>query len=233
MAIPPKSSIKEKIDTTVRETFGAAWDGLFNPHAEENLRRQFPSAYNNPQPKIGIPDLVKIKYDQAVHSAGRKVWKTTQQVAASGFGKGALIMAGVVLLGLAIAFGFGAYAGALTVPSVAGMVNATVGQGIGIGLSQAGNLLIHPIGWLLMAAGGAVGAVIDVRKHHNRMNAEIARTQAEQYARIRELKELQELGVAQTVAPSVATPAQTENMSFAAREAQRRAAEEQTNYRGV
>jgi hypothetical protein len=159
----------------------------------------------------GLPDYLAEKAGEATDAVGRKLKRGLAQVAVSGFGKGALLTAGVLIAGAAIAFGFGAYAGEIT---TAGGTLATVEQGLLIGVSYAMRILTSGYGLIAMAIGGTLGAVSDTRKHQNKITAEVARAEAIEFARLRELQQVKEIEQTHQAEPSA---------SFAARELERRA----------
>jgi len=128
-----------------------------------------------------LGDVVEQKYNDALKSVGKSLWNGMGKFFASGFGKGLLITAGVVLLGAAITFGFAASMGLVTGSWVAGntvmaVFPATVAQGIEFGLGQAMQFLLHPLGLMTLGLGGTVGAVAKVRREQEaRSIAEKAR----------------------------------------------------------
>lgn len=186
--------------------------------------------------KTGIPDTIKEAYDESLKSAGKKLWRTTLRVAASGFGKGLLLTAGITILAGAMFFGMGAAAGMITVSGAyagAAGATATIGEGISIGLATAGNLLLGT-GWIgaaILGIGGALGAVSDVRKHQNGLTADMARAEAEIYSRRREEnleREIQQLREQAMPLPDTQLPG-----SYTMRESMRREAQSASPYQGL
>lgn len=133
-------------------------------------------------PDSGFPDRVKEKIDGAVYGGLSQIWRGMVKVAASGFGKGVLLTAAIVIGGAAVAWGLVAGAGALV--SASG-VAATADTGLMLGASKAVGFLLSGLGAATLAIGGAFGAIADVKKHQGRINEEVARTQAMQFAKAR------------------------------------------------
>ncbi len=135
----------------------------------------------------GIPERVESEYNAMLKNVGRKLWSGVIKVAATGFGKGMLTSAAIVLVGFALVSGFGAVG-----------LGASFASGIGPGLSAAGNLLLGSwLGAATLAIGGTLGAVSDVRKHTNKLTAEMARVEAEGYAIARETNLIRDMQLAQ------------------------------------
>ncbi len=131
-------------------------------------------------PDTGLPDKVKDAVDNAVYSGFGKLWRGFVQVAASGFGKGVLLTAAVVIAGAAVAFGFQAGAGTL-LSEVTG-VSPTVATGFEIGARKAIAFLFGSgLGFATLGVGGALGAVADMKKHNDRINEDMAKVQAKQF----------------------------------------------------
>ena len=124
------------------------------------------------------------KIDGAVGAGIKKVWHGMLAVAASGFGKGLLIAAGLAAAGAMLTFGAGAAAGAIT-DSLTG-VPITVDTAVKGGLSWAANFLTSPLGLVYMGAGGAMGAVADAKKHQGRITEHVAKEEAARLAKERE-----------------------------------------------
>src|SRR5579872_5863396 len=123
-----------------------------------------------------IGDFVKRKWDEGTASFGKKLWRGMLQFFGSGFGKGVLTV-GVAFLGVnAILGGFGAAMAPIPVLTEMGVIPATIGQGAMLGLQQSLFFLASGAGMALLAAGGAVGAVLD----HFREPAKISLAEAEQ-----------------------------------------------------
>lgn len=222
MPIIPNFPYKRSIDSAASGVIQTLSDGIEGQTTERDVRSQFGRSLSFIEPEVGIPDRIKASYDAMVKAAGKKLWQGLVKVAAGGFGKGLLITAGIVLLGGALMFGFGAATGALAIGSAA--LPATLSQGIAIGLSQAGNLLFSSFGAALLGIGGALGAVNSVRKHHNMINEEIARAEAEAYARARE--EARGKAMQRTQDPDIRTTS-----DFSTREMMRQEAQANNPYR--
>jgi hypothetical protein len=98
----------------------------------------------------GIPGNVQRLLDDTAVNAGKKIWQGIVQSTAVGFGKGALIVAAIVL-GL-------------------GLISSSVGLGF-LSLLSAG-------GMLLLGAGGVLGSVMEIRQNQSQLSAEVAKAEA-------------------------------------------------------
>src|SRR5262245_30475406 len=79
-------------------------------------------------------DKLQSYFDRAKSAAGRKLWRGWLSVAASGFGKGMIATALVIITATSLAFGFGAGEHMLTLfPDSAISSVATVEQGLTVG----------------------------------------------------------------------------------------------------
>ncbi len=154
-------------------------------------------------PDTGVPDRVKETIDNAVLSGFSKLWRGMVQVAASGFGKGVLLAAVVVIGAVAVAHGF--MAGADMMSMGASSVSPTVGTGLEIGAREAVAFLFDSgLGYATLGMGGAFGAIADVMKHKNRITEEIARSQAKQFEVARSHQKAPSVGLS-AGAPEVET----------------------------
>jgi len=174
-------------------------------------------------PGEGIPNRIEREYNEMLKKTASKLWSGTLKAAASGFGKGLLLTGALVLAGFAIASGIGAVA-----------AGASFASGITPGLITAGNFMFGSLtGPAILAAGGALGAVSDVRKHTNHLTAEMARVEAEGYAIAREANLIKEIGQVQAAQEQPAQPLQNTGMekecSHCAREIARRESAQQLN----
>lgn len=129
------------------------------------------------KPDTGFPDYVKDTYDNALADITKRLWKGALKIAASGFGKGVLVIAAVILGVTALETGF--------VASTGGMAFA---GGAIAGLEKGLLLLGQAPGLVAMAIGGVLGAASDLRRHFNHINAETAEAEAQRYAVLRELQ---------------------------------------------
>ena len=186
----------------------------------------------------GPGDYVKAKYDQAVGSIAGAGVSTGFSLLSSGFGKGLLAVAiGAMALG-ALSFGLAAASGALPVIGGLGIVtNATVAQGIMIGIGEGLGWLASAGGITSLIAGGLAGAAVESKRHPPEMNVADAQALALKYKESRErgieleiaAPEKQQVTEKQQAAEA---PAQlvtdkaedekTTTVSYAARETQRR-----------
>lgn len=122
------------------------------------------------------PDALVELIDHKTAAIGKRVWRGTLAVMASGFGKG-LLFTGALLLISAVAWA-GLVAQANGIP---------VGNGIVAGIDNALSFSTHAAGLLTLAVGGTLGAVAETRKSYNHLTAETARAQAQNYALARSL----------------------------------------------
>lgn len=126
-------------------------------------------------PDTGFPDRVKDAVDRQVVKGISKLWRGVVQVAASGFGKGVLITAALVLAaGMMIGGADAIISGAL--------VEAGVKEGIG----RAFGFLLSGGGIITLLAGGALGSVADTQKYQDRITADMAKLEARQLEKARD-----------------------------------------------
>ncbi len=151
-------------------------------------------------PDTGFPDRVKEAVDNKVYSGISKVWRGMLQVASSGFGKGLLLTAAIVLGVAALVTGSMAYAGMI---DIGNGVLATFDTGVKIGINNAIGFLKSGFGLATLGIGGALGAVADVRKHQNKMSAEAAQAEARQLEIARALQQAPDVTTQQQPAPAV------------------------------
>lgn len=139
-------------------------------------------------------DAVKEKYDAALGKAKGGIGHGIGQVAASGFGKGVILTALVMVAATAALAAFAGPAGLLTVGGAAvPTVEAGLAEGVGMGLS----FLTSGFGLMTMALGGMAGAFMDARKHQSKIDAREAEILAKQY----EISRQQQRGLAPEQAP--------------------------------
>ncbi|MCE2926984.1 MAG: hypothetical protein LW823_05005 [Rickettsiales bacterium] len=172
---------------------------------------------------IGIPERIELEYNAMLKRVGKKLWSGTIKAAGSGFGKGLLATAAILLVGFAIVSGLGAVG-----------AGATFASGIGMGLSVAGNFMLNSwFGAGVLALGGTLGAVSDVRKHTNNLTADMARVEAEGYTIARDANLLRELqGLQTTQEKPFQVPkdqALEKECNYCAREMARRESAQQSN----
>lgn len=133
-----------------------------------------------------LGDVIERKYNDGLKDLGRKLWRGLVQVTESGFGKGMLVTAGVVIGGAALLFGFGAGAGLLKTSVILGNTvlstsQTTIGSGLGFGLSYATHFLTSFAGLLTLAAGGVVGNAVDAHKEPKKLSVAQAQDLAKEY----------------------------------------------------
>lgn len=175
----------------------------------DDIRALQEAAYSTHVDEGGLSDLIKERYDSAVRNAGKRVWRGMMAVAASGFGKGVMLTALVIVAASALLAGAGVDAGNLfnlVGTDLASAVPMTMEQGIGLGINRGISTLFQGIGMAAMAFGGALGAIADVRKRQNRISEDVARQQAMNY----ELARQQHIAQEQQVQPDVPPPAEQE-----------------------
>lgn len=134
-----------------------------------------------------LPEWIKEKYDNGIRGIGRKIRDSVVAVATSGFGKGVLIAAAVILGGFALSYGVAAATGALTLHYALGSTAAaTVSQGIMAGLNAGlqfitnGTAAAHGMGLAILAGAGILGSVSDLMHRQNRLRAQTASLLAKQ-----------------------------------------------------
>lgn len=107
-------------------------------------------------------------------AVGRKLWLGTLSVMASGFGKGLLAAAAVVVVASIFLSGMGAVN--------AGMAFAT---GASAGITEGLAFLASGAGFGALAIGGTLGAVVETGKHQGRLRSEVAHLEKTAYEAIR------------------------------------------------
>ncbi|MDE3016389.1 MAG: hypothetical protein KGI29_05655 [Pseudomonadota bacterium] len=140
----------------------------------------------------GPGDIVKDNYDAGLANAGGKLWRGTQTVAASGFGKGLLLSAIAVVAAITFTFGFGTYAGILTHgTSAASMVAPTLEEALTAGFGFGLSALASGFGIMAMVIGGTLGAVAETRQQQAKLSTEQAAQLAWEYAQARQSPQIQ------------------------------------------
>jgi hypothetical protein len=144
---------------------------------------------------------IDAKVNHAAATAGKKVWDAMMKVAATGFGKGVLLMGAILIGGFAIGGGLAAAAGGIGVLSSIGLLltgttaaaaaaaaapAATVGQGVMIGLGLAFKVIGAKVGLVALGLGGVVGAGLDMQAARNKITAEQARAEEERLEQSRQ-----------------------------------------------
>lgn len=194
------------------------------------------------------PDAIMEHIDHAGATIGKKLWRGTLAVMASGFGKGVLYSAIAIVAGIGIYGGLlGAFGGtgadALLV--VGNKAITSFGAGLAAGIERGIGFLLGTTGsgWFgasLVALGGMFGAVVETRKAQSELGVEIAQARAQNFEIARQLGRAQ----AQTIQPNTAqekTAAKPSMQTFAgeipecthcARELERRANAQQ-QIRGI
>jgi hypothetical protein len=151
-----------------------------------------------------FPSFVKRKYDDGANLLLSSAWSSMLSFAASGMGKGILMTAAITVAALTLAF---------PLFSMGGMA---------AGMSAGFGVLTGPVGFCLMAAGGAMGAVSEISHRRDQMTSLEADRLAQEYERSRAAKSAAHAGEKTT------QPAHAEEMDitpgthFRAQEQQRR-----------
>ena len=197
------AKIQDIVNIATKGSVHEFWDVISGEAAVRDLRKQYKNSLSFVDPHVGMPDQFKDAYDRALKHHSRKLWKKVMTFAASGFGKGLIVTAAVVIIGGALIAAAGATMGLSSVAGIplmtetaAGMMPATAGEAINAGLVAAGNFLFGGGGLTTLAIGGTLGAVSNVRMHQNMLTADLARSEAETFARLREEnleKEIQQM----------------------------------------
>lgn len=135
-------------------------------------------------------DLVKDGYDHALKSTGMSLWKGIQQVGLSGFGKGAALVALMVVGVTALLAGWMGSAEALSLihPVTGNVVThvTTFEHGFSVGIGKALEFLTSGLGLATLAIGGTLGAVSEAHSHINKNNATHAESIAQLQSRLRQ-----------------------------------------------
>ena len=182
----------------------------------EKFSGQYAAGYER-----GLPDDVKEWIDDKVYGAGKSMYRGLLQLLASGFGKGAMVSATLLTVGIVAATVAG-----ISIPVAGAVTGATVAQSVETGLIAAGNYLFGH-GAALLAAGGIVGAVTETQREYAKMNADMANEQAKHYAALR-------TQTFSSAAPEQCkVPGQENQMSHCAQLKERRMAEQQAQRGGI
>lgn len=120
------------------------------------------------RPDTGIPDQLQVAIDKKVSSGLSKVWQGILSVAASGFGKGVLLTAGILLAGAMIGNGATAF-----------IDGVSVNTGVMQGVAKATSFLTSGFGIVTLLAGGALGSVSDTQRYQDRLTHDMAKQEAE------------------------------------------------------
>ncbi len=197
-------TLKDRLAASAQTAVSAA-GGVFNTDMQSSVRQQYASAFVTPSHPLS--DALQRKADLSLKGAGKALWRGMAQVAASGFGKGLLITAGLFILASGLGQGFAFYAG-----------SKLFADGLAVGAGAAVQFLFSSLGGLTaLAIGGTLGAVADVKLTQNRITAELAQAEANNYEILRLQQQL------------AASPPQQQNTTFQDRLAAERtqAAEQQ------
>lgn len=167
-------------------------------------------------------DGVQEVIDDAAKAVGKKTMRGFGAVATGGFGKGllltALIIVGLMAIGGGI-FGFDA--------------GLTLGEAVLTGITNGIVSLFSPGGLTALGIGGTIGAISDVRKQQNKINAELAQTEENLYEVMRGRARDKELAEQRMPGNTADKINDTRTVGHAARELQRRdAAAQLPAYRG-
>ncbi len=169
----------------------------------------------------GVPDDVKKWIDDKVHTAGKTMYRGLLQLLASGFGKGLLATAGVLVIGITAATVAG-----IPIPIAGAVMGPTVAQSVETGLMAAGNFLLgSDMGVGLLAFGGMFGAVVETQREYAKMNADMANRESKRYETLRHQQAAQPL--APMVEQHTAKPLDNQ-LSHCAQLMEKRAHEQQT-----
>lgn len=133
----------------------------------------------------GPGDFVEDYYNAGRDYAVGKAWRGTQAVLASGFGKGLVLGALLVVAATMFTFGIGAYTGAFTNAMPGATAAVSLGEGLKIGFNVGLQALAHPFGIIAALGTAVMGAVAETRQHQAKLSAAEAARQAEQYAQAR------------------------------------------------
>ncbi|MFW0776617.1 MAG: hypothetical protein ACN2B6_02735 [Rickettsiales bacterium] len=250
------AKIQEIVNIATKGSVNEFWDVISGNSATRDLKKQYKNSLSFVDPHVGIPDQFKDAYDRAVKHHSSRLWKKVLKFAASGFGKGLIATAAIVVIGGALLAAAGTTMGLSSIAGIslmtemplgAAAAQATVGEAIGAGLTAAGNFLWSAGGVTALAIGGTLGAVSNVRMHQNMLTADLARVEAESFARLREenlAKEIQQMRESMPVtradnhkksdiAATLAAQSKQKDSAFTAREMARREADIQNIHRNI
>ncbi len=181
MSLLTKFTGNSNLEDGLSKRAGQSWDYVVKMIGDQSMYDPAKGTFG--AAGMGIPERVESEYNAMLKRVGRKLWSGTIKAAGSGFGKGLIITAAILLAGFAITSGLAAVG-----------AGATLASGIAPGLSAAGNFMLGSwLGAVSLMVGGTLGAVSDVRKHTNRLTAEMARVEAEGYAIARETNLIRDL----------------------------------------
>jgi hypothetical protein len=139
--------------------------------------------------KAGVTTLTEVYHDSMYEGAAVAAKKTSRglfAMAGSGFGKGVLALAAItlviapVLTGLAVASGAIGFSGAALIGGSPALTSIPWAAYAGL------TFLLKPVGLLVAAIAGTLGAVYQVKKEHDTLNADQAKREAELFAMLRE-----------------------------------------------
>lgn len=144
-------------------------------------------ASEKPYEPRGPGNIVKEVYDAGLSFTGKKLWQGMLAVGASGFGKGVLVMAALVI----------AVAAVVTMaPAAAPELELMNGIFKGMGFLIGGSA-----GLTVLAIGGTLGAVAETRSHLNRLSVEQAQQLANHYEKQRQQEEARRMQPEKTAEP--------------------------------
>jgi len=144
-------AIGDGIKNTLNEVFGPDPVGLpnYEPH--------------------GIPGNVQRILDDAAVSTGKKIWNGMVHAAATGFGKG-IILTALIIIGVT------ALQGGFIAPALFGTA-----------------------GGIMMGIGGLLGMVMDIRQHQSKISADVAKAEAAAFEAIRLQKQAERSKTAESM----------------------------------
>lgn len=159
------------------------------------------------------PVRVSKPIDELVGGTQRKLTRKASQglwtVAGSGFGKGALMAAAVIVGGMSLAMGGLAYADfsqyqqvvGISPQTIAQVANMSFVQGLWEGAKSGLLSLANGFGLTTLFAGGMLGAVAEVREHQSRIETQLAESRSLQRDLLRGVENLQQNGKAPELQP--------------------------------
>lgn len=158
----------------------------------KELERYLNDLDGNDITDTGVPGEIKRGYNKMLTDALDFGWKKIMAAAGSGFGKGAILTGLGVIASVTLKDAVLADEGKMMVkiPTDDGLglqeVPGNINHGLWAGLNDGASTLLHPLGYGAVAAGGAVGAMAEIKSRQTQHQAEVAETRALVRAQMRE-----------------------------------------------
>lgn len=134
-------------------------------------------------PAYTAGDLVKNATDERMSTGMRGIWQRVRETGWSGFGKGVLLTAAIVIGVVAL---FSGFKGGNSDMSINGSLITTFENGLGHGISLALDFLTSGLGMVTMAVGGTLGVASNIMQDQRKQAALESERLAIEYQRMRE-----------------------------------------------